>query len=69
MGVVGDALAAAFVISVGDNFYEDGLTGVNDTAFDTSFSDIYTAPSLDKPWHVGQYTTYTYTYNICIHSV
>ena len=35
-----------FVVSVGDNFYESGLTSVLDPQFDTSFRDVYTAPNL-----------------------
>ena len=35
-----------FVVSVGDNFYESGLTSVLDPQFDTSFREIYTAPNL-----------------------
>ncbi|VAH49479.1 hypothetical protein VPH35_030174 [Triticum aestivum] len=53
MGVVGEKLAADFVISTGDNFYNDGLAGDNDTAFFmASFTDIYTASSLQKPWYI-----------------
>ncbi len=44
MGRVGNNLD--FVISVGDNFYESGLTSVEDAQFDTSFTHIYTAESL-----------------------
>lgn len=51
MGLVGEKLDIDFVISTGDNFYEDGLTGVEDPAFEESFSDIYTAPSLQKQWY------------------
>ncbi|KAL5553329.1 hypothetical protein UlMin_040730 [Ulmus minor] len=51
MGKVGKELDIDFVISTGDNFYEDGLTGVNDPAFNLSFSNIYTAPSLHKQWY------------------
>lgn len=40
-----------FVISTGDNFYDDGLTGVDDKAFEESFTGIYTAKSLQKPWY------------------
>ncbi|XP_015868024.3 purple acid phosphatase 3-like [Ziziphus jujuba] len=50
MGLVGEKLDIDFVISTGDNFYEDGLTGVDDPAFKESFSNIYTAPSLQKQW-------------------
>ncbi|KAB1205984.1 Purple acid phosphatase 3 [Morella rubra] len=51
MGIVGDKLAIDFVISTGDNFYSNGLTGVDDPAFEESFSQIYTAPSLQKQWY------------------
>ncbi|XP_024529679.1 purple acid phosphatase 3 [Selaginella moellendorffii] len=51
MGRVGELLDIDFVISVGDNFYNTGLTGVKDPKFTTSFSRIYTAPSLQKPWY------------------
>jgi len=52
MGETAAALKARFVISVGDNFYEDGIAGVADPKWKTSFEDIYTAPSLQIPWHV-----------------
>ncbi|KAK7319159.1 hypothetical protein RJT34_03877 [Clitoria ternatea] len=51
MGIVGEKLDIDFVISTGDNFYDDGLTGVDDPAFYQSFVDIYTAPSLQKTWY------------------
>ncbi|GAB4828686.1 hypothetical protein Ancab_018351 [Ancistrocladus abbreviatus] len=51
MGLIGGDLDIDFVISTGDNFYENGLTGVDDPAFRQSFSDIYTAPSLQKQWY------------------
>ena len=35
-----------FVISVGDNFYESGLTSVADPQLDTSFTGVYSAESL-----------------------
>ncbi|XP_058731174.1 purple acid phosphatase 7-like isoform X2 [Vicia villosa] len=51
MGIVGENLNIDFVISTGDNFYEDGLVGVDDPAFYDSFVNIYTAPSLQKIWY------------------
>lgn len=51
MARVGAEMDVEFVISVGDNFYEDGLTGVDDAAFNESFSQIYTADSLQRTWH------------------
>jgi tartrate-resistant acid phosphatase type 5 len=44
---------AAFVISVGDNFYEEGVQKPTDNQFKTSFEDIYKAPSLQIPWYVA----------------
>jgi hypothetical protein len=41
------------VISTGDNFYESGLTGPDDTQFSTSFSEIYTQESLQTTWYSG----------------
>lgn len=55
MGIIGEKLDIDFVISTGDNFYDDGLTGIDDPAFEESFSKIYTAPSLQKQWYTGKY--------------
>ncbi|CAL4913480.1 unnamed protein product [Urochloa decumbens] len=52
MGKVGEKLDIDFVVSTGDNFYGTGLTGVDDQAFEQSFTDIYTAKSLQKPWYL-----------------
>ncbi|GLT73859.1 hypothetical protein SLA2020_456900 [Shorea laevis] len=51
MGLEGGKLDIDFVVSTGDNFYEDGLTGVDDPAFQQSFTNIYTSPSLQKQWY------------------
>lgn len=37
MGRVAAKLNIDFVISTGDNFYDDGLTGIDDPAFEISF--------------------------------
>jgi tartrate-resistant acid phosphatase type 5 len=52
MGRAADDTAAKFVISVGDNFYEDGVKSVDDPQWQNSFENVYTAPSLQVPWHV-----------------
>ncbi|OMO60826.1 hypothetical protein CCACVL1_23856 [Corchorus capsularis] len=52
MGIIGEKLDIDFIISTGDNFYDKGLTGVDDPAFHESFSDVYTAPSLQKQWYI-----------------
>lgn len=54
MGITGEKLDVDFIVSTGDNFYEDGLTGVDDPAFIESFINIYTAPSLQKQWYNGK---------------
>lgn len=54
MGRVGQQLGIEFVISVGDNFYQHGLTGPLDPKFATSFSNIYTADSLQTQWFAGK---------------
>lgn len=51
MGRIGETLDLDFIISTGDNFYDKGLTGEHDPAFEESFTDIYTASSLQKPWY------------------
>jgi tartrate-resistant acid phosphatase type 5 len=51
MGKTAHNLGARFVISVGDNFYEDGVASVQDTQWQESFEDVYTAQSLQVPWY------------------
>ena len=41
MGRIGEKLDIDFVVSTGDNFYDNGLTGENDTAFEDSFTNVY----------------------------
>lgn len=52
MAITAKALPARFVISVGDNFYEDGVTDVQDPQWQTSFEKVYADPALQVPWHV-----------------
>ncbi|KAI8560719.1 hypothetical protein RHMOL_Rhmol04G0278100 [Rhododendron molle] len=51
MGRIGEELDLDFVVSTGDNFYDNGLKAVNDPAFRESFSEIYSYKSLRKPWY------------------
>jgi tartrate-resistant acid phosphatase type 5 len=44
--------SARFVISLGDNFYEDGVTSVDDPHWQQSFERVYSAPPLQIPWYV-----------------
>jgi tartrate-resistant acid phosphatase type 5 len=52
MGKTATAMNSRFVVSMGDNFYEDGVTGLDDPYWRTSFEDIYTADSLQTPWKI-----------------
>ncbi len=52
MGRSAAAIGSRFVVSVGDNFYEDGVAGVADPQWQNSFEQIYTDPALMTPWHV-----------------
>jgi tartrate-resistant acid phosphatase type 5 len=51
MGIIGEKLDIDFVVSTGDNFYDNGLTNEHDTLFEDSFTKIYTANSLQKQWY------------------
>lgn len=52
MGREAETIASRFVISVGDNFYEDGVASAADRQWRTSFEQVYTAPSLQTGWDV-----------------
>jgi len=52
MGLACQKAGAAFVISVGDNFYERGITSLDDPGWQQSFETVYDAPSLQVPWYV-----------------
>jgi tartrate-resistant acid phosphatase type 5 len=53
MGKSAAALDSRCVISVGDNFYDDGVASTADSQWHGSFEEIYTAPSLQIPWYVA----------------
>jgi tartrate-resistant acid phosphatase type 5 len=53
MSIAADRMHARFVVSVGDNFYTDGVASTTDPGWQQSFEKVYTAPSLQVPWHVA----------------
>lgn len=53
MGRTAASLGSRCVISVGDNFYEDGVQSASDPQWRTSFEEIYSAHSLQVPWYVA----------------
>ena len=52
MGVAAKQVEAPFIVSVGDNFYDLGVSSVDDEHFKASFENVYTAPALQVPWRV-----------------
>ena len=51
MGFVAEKMNSRFVITTGDNFYDAGVKSTTDKHWQTSFENVYTAQSLQKPWH------------------
>ncbi|KAG2570685.1 purple acid phosphatase 3-like [Panicum virgatum] len=52
MGLVGEKLDIDFVISTGDNIYDNGIANTSDPLFKECFTNIYTAESLQTPWYI-----------------
>ncbi len=46
-------LDSEFIISVGDNFYPNGVASVYDEHWKASFQDVYTHPALFMDWYVA----------------
>jgi tartrate-resistant acid phosphatase type 5 len=44
---------APFMISVGDNFYENGVASLQDLHWTASFENVYAAKPLQVPWYVA----------------
>jgi acid phosphatase len=51
MGSAAAKLGCRFIVSVGDNFYENGVQSATDPQWKNSFEGVYTAPSLGVPWY------------------
>ncbi|XP_058029096.1 tartrate-resistant acid phosphatase type 5 [Ahaetulla prasina] len=53
MGRTVASLGADFILSLGDNFYYNGVTDMYDKRFQETFESVFQAPSLRKlPWYV-----------------
>jgi tartrate-resistant acid phosphatase type 5 len=52
MAAAAKLTGARFIISVGDNFYENGVASTDDTQWRTSFENVYNAVALQVPWQV-----------------
>lgn len=51
MDSVTQYLSPRFIVTTGDNFYENGVTSVSDPLW-SIYTNNFTAPSLDIPWYV-----------------
>uniref|UniRef100_A0A0B6ZW14 Tartrate-resistant acid phosphatase type 5 n=1 Tax=Arion vulgaris TaxID=1028688 RepID=A0A0B6ZW14_9EUPU len=52
MGKIADIYSPQFILELGDNFYHEGVTSVNDKRFNLTFEDVFTATSLQVPWYL-----------------
>jgi tartrate-resistant acid phosphatase type 5 len=53
MGKAAATVDSDFVISVGDNFYPNGVRSTKDYSWIASYENIYTAYSLQNDWYVA----------------
>jgi tartrate-resistant acid phosphatase type 5 len=53
MGVLSSRRKPDFVLSVGDNFYPNGVKSVEDPRWDETFVKAYSSPGLQVPWYVA----------------
>lgn len=52
MGEVAELFGTEFIVSVGDNFYPNGVQSTEDYHWQASFESIYTHPTLFEDWYV-----------------
>lgn len=53
MGTIGTEIDAKFVLALGDNFYNTGVTSDTSSRFSTSWSTVYNSGSMKTlPWYV-----------------
>ena len=46
-----ERIKARFVVTVGDNFHENGIATATDPRWKTEFEDVYSHPALQIPWY------------------
>jgi DNA repair exonuclease SbcCD nuclease subunit len=60
MGTYANSINAQFVVSLGDNFYGDGVESSTDQLWTKYFTNIYSSASLKIPWYaiLGNHDVY-----------
>lgn len=53
MGTIAEILDLNFTVSVGDNFYPNGVQSIQDYQWFSSFENVYTHHLLHEPWFVA----------------
>eukprot|EP00633_Aureoumbra_lagunensis_P002267 CAMPEP_0197291244 /NCGR_PEP_ID=MMETSP0890-20130614/11774_1 /TAXON_ID=44058 ORGANISM="Aureoumbra lagunensis, Strain CCMP1510" /NCGR_SAMPLE_ID=MMETSP0890 /ASSEMBLY_ACC=CAM_ASM_000533 /LENGTH=305 /DNA_ID=CAMNT_0042763895 /DNA_START=245 /DNA_END=1162 /DNA_ORIENTATION=- len=53
MGDYAESYNAEFVLGIGDNMYDTGVSSVDDPQFKSKFEDTFTADSLQVPWYIA----------------
>ena len=53
MAHVAQRLQSRFVLTTGDNFYDDGVASLSDAHWPLSFEQVYTAAPLQTAWYVA----------------
>ncbi|KAL5467623.1 hypothetical protein EMCRGX_G031882 [Ephydatia muelleri] len=51
MGKTAQNVGSQFTIALGDNFYDMGVTNVNDPRFKETFENVFTASALQSRWY------------------
>lgn len=51
MNIASKTLGANMIVSVGDNFYPNGVQSTQDPQWKQSFEDVYPQYDLNKPWY------------------
>jgi tartrate-resistant acid phosphatase type 5 len=51
MARIAKRFESRFVVTTGDNFYDEGVSSLHDAHWRESFEDVYTSPALQIPWY------------------
>ena len=52
MARIAKRFESRFVVTTGDNFYDHGVSSLDDAHWRESFENVYTSPALQIPWYI-----------------